>query len=1682
MIEKYLPTKLNYDDSERDMPPGQYRDAKNLVVFSGNKGGLRKANTMGTKLVSVFPGLVGGAKCIGATYQDSTRKAIFFFWQNNSGDQCVIFEADASLSPTNPIITKLVSSYNMGITSSSYLNNGRFAGDLLYFNFKGLSQKVINITRAKSVIGFYDTLSEEALSVIKAPTLYALTAIRATSGSPPTDPSIIHKAFQFAVRLNFIDSEQGVLSDASDYLPAIAATQLAAGNDIIQVAIVIQPGIFPVIDTVELFVRNTNNPSDWRSVKLIPSSSFNLSGTFYGFTYIFDDTVAGTLLAADDALKLYDSEPKSSNSLELINNRLFVVDTLVDYNEEIGWDFVLANVAPGATRDDRAGYTGLVTYTQVDFQWDSEYIYCAYFKDKFGRRIPSSSKNKVFRTPSYPFINTPGGDGLSDSPQDHAQGTITFSGKPPSYAQALVIARSKNIKWDWQIMQKSLVRFLYSTVPWDGVSALPAGTFKEDGWIYWSTFLNPTTQQIVACEFLDIIVPVNFPFTIDSSLIIDVAIKLEKTNGVTPTVNSIIISDRPIVSVFSNKIRIKGDVNVAWVSYGMYDASGVGFPKFCSGIQFAAGLPGYAKDSDTYLPIIFKKKTVSGLENGIAWSESTYPINRPGLPDRSFGTTPVPSVDILDTDKGTLSANLTAAVGGLLIQPLQVAPTNVAINHKVTIDWNGLAADSVLYNVRFVIYQLDQVTKLPIAEIATSPLVSGITGGTVQYFITAMSLAAGWYGYGVKVESTNIPQFANNEFDNGLTGWYLPGAWVPGNSGSDFYVDIVLGASGITPWLAQIFAGVPYLGLSYSVDVESFGVIGLPTFAAYTRQPNLIHGSDFTDVLAGDRFLTPMLLNTFTLLILGTTVITIPLRGGTGEGVGFFAVGQIWSLDQVTKQPLSLLYETETPVQLTGFSQTFSFIASPQITTAGWYGVGVRILSAPPSNQFPNFDFSSGLAYWTPDAVSGGGVSGWLDSGTGETVVLVPPGEIDTFGLSPLNNVNSYGVEIAFYGDAGTLYFMDAALNVLGSLPVSPGWGASTLIFSRTLTAEKFVVKYVATNYSGSVQRCHIDYISNLQVNVGIGRGTPASSDNKYWSYRSGVWVKNATYGIPNIFFAEDSYFLPPAALVLYPNWTGSSQVLAPNTRGTFTITPTAQPGGDIFGVFVSNNAANSVAHVRIRFVKNIKIISAPMSSKGYLIGAVPAQNAYKFTAGAWGLLTRVTGFRATMDDYVFSASLIVNLKGDCYHLAQKYIEKGVAGHSTDWALAGNYMQGFPYPSLGSDPDLKGLAYQEKVGQSIGLVHAITGISKEKSQSNVVRWSDNIILNSRLNGLNSFREANKFTIGFERGPIIKLITMNNRTLVCIHEKGQTSLYLNKKIVTQLTGDSFLSLTDQTVGDDLELSTDLGTINPESVVVVESGTLAYGFDMRRASVWQKSNNGVRNLTQEGRCTQWFQARATERLAALNSGVDVKVIGGYNVKIKTYFLTFTPFSYLGTDYPGYTIGWSALLDNGQGGFLSPYDFIGDTYTEQTNFFFSVKGDSLWLHDYSGFMNNFYGVQYNCMIKVLLREHDDIKKLFANIAIDSTKSWKVTKIRTSEGNVSALDYQNFKTRNGRFYADFLRDQNTPTDMLKAGETPLLDGFPLTGNWIELTLVNETATERVLLDAIYLGFDPLSGHLLHK
>jgi hypothetical protein len=98
-------------------------------------------------------------------------------------------------------------------------------------------------------------------------------------------------------------------------------------------------------------------------------------------------------------------------------------------------------------------------------------------------------------------------------------------------------------------------------------------------------------------------------------------------------------------------------------------------------------------------------------------------------------------------------------------------------------------------------------------------------------------------------------------------------------------------------------------------------------------------------------------------------------------------------------------------------------------------------------------------------------------------------------------------------------------------------------------------------------------------------------------------------------------------------------------------------------------------------------------------------------------------------------------------------------------------------------------------------------------------------------------------------------------------------------------------------------------------------------------------------------------------------------------------------------------------------------------------SFKNGELWTHDNAKF-TNYFGVQYRPSITLVFNDDTTIKKSFVAHATTSSAIWEAVDIHTDLEQQSELREVDYRERDGRFHASFLRDSLSPKGLLR-GDT---------------------------------------------
>ena len=167
---------------------------------------------------------------------------------------------------------------------------------------------------------------------------------------------------------------------------------------------------------------------------------------------------------------------------------------------------------------------------------------------------------------------------------------------------------------------------------------------------------------------------------------------------------------------------------------------------------------------------------------------------------------------------------------------------------------------------------------------------------------------------------------------------------------------------------------------------------------------------------------------------------------------------------------------------------------------------------------------------------------------------------------------------------------------------------------------------------------------------------------------------------------------------------------------------------------------------------------------------------------------------------------------------------------------------------------------------------------------------------------------------------------------------------------------------------------------------------------------------------------------------------------------------------------TIGFNAKENKWTSDYIlypeSMIRFIGDLY--------SFKDGALWKHNANPTRNLLHGVQSTSKITFICNVNNISSKLWFNLRLDSKGTWTAPSLTTASddkfpnGMVSRLKKNNFKSVDGKLWADILRDINDPnlSGAMPAPEK-LYKGRVMEGTYIIVELECADTTEIKLVSA---------------
>lgn len=330
-----------------------------------------------------------------------------------------------------------------------------------------------------------------------------------------------------------------------------------------------------------------------------------------------------------------------------------------------------------------------------------------------------------------------------------------------------------------------------------------------------------------------------------------------------------------------------------------------------------------------------------------------------------------------------------------------------------------------------------------------------------------------------------------------------------------------------------------------------------------------------------------------------------------------------------------------------------------------------------------------------------------------------------------------------------------------------------------------------------------------------------------------------------------------------------------------------------------------------------------------------------------------------------------------------------------------------------------------------------------------IYYTEKFIPETNINGLSTIYDSSFRSYEAKYGSIQLLYSENNR-LIMFQELKVSQIPVQQIIYNDLSGQTAVGASEYILSS--QPVPYLGEFgigkNPESFSVY--GQAKYFIDVKRGAFLRLSLDGITAISINARMHNWFTDKCQQ---IVQSGQQVKIYGGFDIKFKEAILAFETYTYVDYNLPtpaSVTVLGETIAFNEQDNFFSTfYSYEPDFMAGSGNDLVSFKAGSLWKHnDPSAIYANFYGVQYRPLVQAMFNVFPSNQKVIQAIAQESDSPWEVNMI-TPSGQETVLKASNFVLREGYMYAEFKRDLNTPNVT-----NPIAEGRVMRGQTALITL----------------------------
>ena len=414
---------------------------------------------------------------------------------------------------------------------------------------------------------------------------------------------------------------------------------------------------------------------------------------------------------------------------------------------------------------------------------------------------------------------------------------------------------------------------------------------------------------------------------------------------------------------------------------------------------------------------------------------------------------------------------------------------------------------------------------------------------------------------------------------------------------------------------------------------------------------------------------------------------------------------------------------------------------------------------------------------------------------------------------------------------------------------------------------------------------------------------------------------------------------------------------------------------------------------------------------------------------------------------YTLGNTIELSLAGDCMFKSDYVVLEGSTakpvGGKTD-AVQRVFYSAIPTKNYQISEDNQSALFLAKVNKN-GRPVIDDKEARRRQFPATVRWSQNLEFNSNVNGLNRFLYLDFKDLDASFGPV-KRLAVRDRSMRCYQEDKVGLLPVYQSIITNAAG-----------GTDLVLSTELfnnvqyyaGNYSIGNAIgsLVSDSYADYFIDDIRKAICRLGQEGITPITITNKMNSW---------AGENIKNDAVYYAGYDSDNRTVIFSGVK----GSDK--FTISWSERLER----FESFYTYYPSTIVSLNNILYtSNTNGSLWVHSGNGPYCNFYNVQSEASIRVLLNENPMMKKIYMTLTEVGNTFWTADYVKgAANATASSIPFNYFRNQEGFFNAPFLRDGGV--------ETPTV-GKPIRGNYCILQLKANSPSNYVTLLMLKYGYN---------